>query len=199
MDAPLGLPQAFVESTTRQFRSAVPRFSELPLRVIENRLAYRDTERAVFAAFNQQMRPGWRPLSSSFDLMGSNVSKARTAASQLRAVDPTRVRVVPFESDTTQVAVLEVYPALWGAFSRDSVDASVADVLESAKVEASADIRDGVLCALAAACYERTRLAIGGRPEIIMPRDDDDRARVEGWIYAPRPSEIPIFPGGHPN
>jgi len=79
--------------------------------------------------------------------MGSNVSKAPHGSSQLRAVDPSRVRIIPFEADTTQVAVLEVYPALWAAFSMGSVDASVAGVLESAKAEVSEGLRAaGAMC-----------------------------------------------------
>ena len=186
IDAPLGLPEAFVESTAGRITNASPRLGELPIAVIENRLAYRDTERAVFAEYKSYLRPGWRPLSPSFDGMGSNVSKARAAVSQLRFLDSARVCLVPFESDAKTVAVLEVYPALWSAIPEPELDSSAARVLEVAKTEASPDVRDGLLCALSAACYERTRLHLGVFPEVILP-PDNERIKVEGWIYAPRP------------
>ena len=56
-----------------------------------------------------------------------------------------------------------------------------------ARRRASPDVRDGLLCALSAACYERTRLRLGVLPEVVLP-PDDERIRVEGWIYAPRPA-----------
>jgi hypothetical protein len=185
IDAPLGLPCAFVESSASRLTDNPARIGRLPATVVENRLAYRDTERAVCAEYRPRFRKGWRPLSPSFDGMGSNISKARRAAAQLRTLEPELVRVVPFEADTTAVAVIEVYPALWNALRSDELDPSVAAVVGSAKSEPLPDVRDGVLCALAAACYERTLRDMKGRPQVTLPPDNELVTR-EGWIYAPR-------------
>jgi hypothetical protein len=117
---------------------------------------------------------------------GEQHQQARTAVSHLRASAPERVRVVPFEADTASVAILEVYPALWSAISIADVDPSIAAVIESARSETSADVRDGALCALAAACYERNRTGVAEVPAVVLP-PDNERVRSEGWMYAPRP------------
>jgi hypothetical protein len=117
--------------------------------------------------------------------MGSNISKARRAAAQLRTLKPQLVRVVPFEADTAAVAVIEVYPALWNVLRPDELDPSAAAVVGSAKSEPLPDVRDGVLRALAAACYERTLRGLKGRPHVALPPDNEQVTR-EGWIYAPR-------------
>lgn len=185
IDAPLGMPHAFVESTGAGLTDRPARLGRLSATVVENRLAYRDTERAVCAEYRPRFRKGWRPLSPSFDGMGSNISKARRAAAHLRTLQPDLVRVVPFEADTAAVAVVEVYPALWNALRPDELDPSIAAVVESAKSEPLPDVRDGVLCALAAACYERTLRGMRGLPHVALPPDDEQVTR-EGWIYAPR-------------
>jgi hypothetical protein len=185
IDAPLGLPCAFVESTASKLTERPARIGQLAATAVENRLAYRDTERAICAEYQPRFRAGWRPLSPSFDGMGSNISKARTAAAQLRAMEPHHVRLIPFEADNKAVAVLEVYPAVWSALRPDELDPSVAAVVKSARAESVADVRDGVLCALTAACYERTFRGMHGRPQVILAPEDEQFAR-EGWIYAPR-------------
>lgn len=186
IDAPLGLPEAFVRITAARITDKAARLGQLSSTVIENRLAYRDTERAVCAEYRSRQKAGWHPLSPSFDGMGSNVSKARTAASQLRWIESDRLRVIPFEADIAPIAVLEVYPALWNALREDELDPSVTAIYESARSEDSPDVRDGILCALAAACYERTRLGMEARPQTMLPPPDPSIA-VEGWIYAPQP------------
>lgn len=186
-DAPLGLPTAFIESTTAPLSCAGAMCGKLADRMINNPLAYRDTERVIFEMFRNVFRPGWRPLSPTFDRMGSNISKARSGVAQLRANDgPGRVSVVPFDADEGAIAVLEVYPALWDVATVQAPrNDQLQTILAIAAAHASPHVGDALRCALTAASYELTRTNTPALlPRVMLP-PTAPASTQEGWIFAP--------------
>jgi len=176
VDAPLGFPRAFVQAASSRF-DAVPSLN-VPLTEgwIKNPLAYRETDRYVFEKTEKQ------PLSPSLNALANNTSKARAACACLRRKD-SRVRIAPFESDDSEVAVIEVYPALW----KKDMSGVAVEMLDRVG-NTDKDQKDAYLAALTAACYEQARTAAGGQslPSVMTPPPGlSEVVRVEGWIYAP--------------
>ncbi len=189
VDAPLGLPELFLATSAAPLRN-MPRIPRAPERVLDSRLAYRDTEREIYRLFHDAKGSGWRPLSGTFDSFGSNLSKARIGAAALRTdASWGVVKVLPFDEDLGTIAVIEVYPALWDAAPATDWSEQLLRTVKALDALApnAPDIRDGFRCALAAACYERTRRdGPPWLPTVALP-PENSRVTSEGWIYAPLP------------
>jgi hypothetical protein len=71
VDAPLGFPQEFVRSASAHIGSVRPMKGGPSEPFINNRLAFRETDRFVFEMVRK------RPLSPSLDSLANNVTKAR--------------------------------------------------------------------------------------------------------------------------
>lgn len=187
IDAPLAFPRAFAEVVSGPPEAVRTPFGGVPFgRFIDNPLAFRHTDRVVFA------ETGKLPLSPALDSLTNNATKARAAAAQLRARTPAEVSVLPFTPDGACVAMLEVYPALWKPFrSRQAAPAALRELLDAYYAVADEDERDALLCALVAASYEATRTGRAGcwLPRVRCPKATDPV--TEGWIY------FPIPPGDH--
>lgn len=180
VDAPFGFPVQFQREVGADLASAEGVGGPLPDDYIDNPLAYRESDRAVFSATDK------RPLSPSFDKLTNNITKTRAALSQL-VRHHSDLRVVPFQQDSTRCAVVEVYPALWeSARDGDSLDRSLVDILADFATSPTDDERDALLSALAAAAYECARTGRDSSfPDVLLPPDGEESVREEGWIYGP--------------
>ncbi len=184
VDCPLGWPLDFVAMVLahEQFRLAPPPISGERWR---RQLTLRHTDQYV------QARTGLTPLRVSADLIAHPAMRWAGVAAQLAQQGHDVCR------DGSGL-IAEVYPAAalktWGlphrgykgGDNRTVRDRLVADVLGAAPwldlggfdalcVESDHAL-DAVLCAL---------LARAVRSGLTEPPDDDDRARVEGWIHLP--------------
>ena len=202
IDAPLGFPADF-----SQFLSGWPfaagRLSVAagrPEREIDNRLAYRATDRHIHDTF-RVVRDGVvgtaakKPLSATFDKLGNNGTVAISHVRMWREHHGFVVRPMD-ESDGGDRHVIEVYPALLkekrhglrGQRVQERFQHLLADL--DAGVLEGTDAHDAAICAALAVC-----LAVDGRgglPKLVGPSglDGVDLATVkrEGWIYYPEPT-----------
>ena len=192
IDAPLGWPAEFVRLVTAGPHGPEP-YVPGDGGEIENRLAYRLTDRVV------RKRCGKKPLSGAFDRLGGNATKAITVCQLLRK--NAGAVVVPQEEDTEQpVVICEAYPAPWKEHARKEggLLKSAAEALPGLDMPPlGTDEADAVLCALTAACYDnQARELKRGLPELWLPEDEFTIANVEpggtrlvqqeGWIYFPK-------------
>lgn len=185
IDAPFALPESFTEAVGTPLNVRHGLAGGLPADYIENRLAFRFTDREVFRL------TGKHPMSASFNLLTNSTMKGRAALSQLAATDSDDVRVLPFDHDDedARLVVIEVYPALW---KREGCarNPALRKVLEALPEDLDPDAVDGVLSALTAAAYEATRMELeSDLPWILPPPSQEPRVRTEGWIYIPACAE----------
>jgi len=191
IDAPLGWPAKLVRLVTGGAQQAGP---YLPKHggEIENRLAYRYTDRVVYRRCRK------KPLSAAFDKLGNNATRAITLCQLLRR-NSSAVVVPQEEGHGRFVVICESYPALWkeGGERDGSLIPSAVEGLTGVGMPAlGTDEGDAVLCALTAACYDNKMRGLGlGVPGLYMPDDELAMAdcepqgarlvREEGWIYLP--------------
>jgi hypothetical protein len=189
--APLGWPAEFLRLVGSSSQQAAPCLPG-PGGEIENRLAYRFTDRVVHA------RCGEKPLSAAFGKLGNNATKAITVCQLLRR--DSGAAVVPQEEDDRQPVVFcEAYPGLRktggrkGAGLLPEAEQALAGL---AMLSPGTDEADAVLCALTAACCDNHVRGLGrGLPELGLP-PDDPMVRQEGWVYFHRPGPQTWFGGG---
>jgi hypothetical protein len=192
IDAPLGWPAGFARLVRAGLRNDEPYLPD-DGGEIENRLAYRFTDRVVHG------RCGKKPLSASFDRLGNNATKAVTLCQLLRR-NSGAVIVPQREDDGLAVAICEAYPALWKTGRRKGADllpAAARALMGLHMPPPGSDEADAVLCALTAACYDNQPRRLGLRlPELWLPEDEFAMAdaepggaqliRQEGWVYFPK-------------
>lgn len=178
IDALLGFPAAFSDLLAKHAIPAVdPNAGE-----IENRLAYRDTDRRIHEIFNR------KPLSASFDKRGNNTSVAMVHLNRLRERGLIRVR--PFDEPKNGIpTAIEVYPAVVKGRKRPGTEAlahcnDVMHALLPDDVQRGTDECDACLCALLALAYGHAGTT-PSLPALEGPPSGDAFAR-EGWIYYPR-------------
>lgn len=189
IDAPLGFPTEF--SDLLAGRTPGPFAPDG--REINNRLAYRETDRHVFTTFNK------KPLSASFDKLGNNATVAMVHTRRLRQQN--ELRVPPFDEPDDSIATgIEVYPALVkqkrkrGDTEPLPCNASVNELLPPGSQPGS-DECDACICALMALAYGHAG-RIPGLPRIEpVPPPLTETIRREGWIYYPA-ARGPHQPGG---
>jgi predicted nuclease with RNAse H fold len=191
IDAPLGWPAEFVRLVGSAPQLTSP-YLPGPGGEIENRLAYRYTDRVV------RRRWGKKPLSAAFDKLGNNATKAITLC-QLLHGNCGAVVVPQEEQDGQGVVICEAYPALWKQDARRDgpLLAPAAEALASLPMPSfGTHEADAVLCALTAAWYDnQVRGLRQNLSELWFPEDEFAMAdceadgaelvRQEGWIYFP--------------
>ena len=169
IDAPLGYPDDFVKFVTDK-----QVLFKKPAKVIDNRLAYRDTERHIYQTF------GRIPLSATFDKLGNNASVAiyhiRIWCRDLGYSVHPKMKSI---QDTK--TIIEVYPALIKD-KRGNVLSPVKELLPD-YVKEGTDEGDAAICAVMAIAY-----GANGRysklPKLIGPSKEwITAAKSEGWIY----------------
>ncbi len=170
IDAPLGYPLAYQRLVSER---EVGTFDLGP--EIENRFAYRDTERHIFATF------GRKPLSAPFDRLGNGATVAQAYA--LRWAAAHGIPIVPFSTDTGGHAILEVYPALVKEPRIGLCVPSMAPLLPPDAIP-STDTYDAAICAIHALAFARNG-ADTDLPALCGPADTMTQhvCEAEGWIY----------------
>lgn len=173
IDAPLGYPAIFSRLVSGEY----PSF-DMPQSEINNRYAYRDTERFIYSQFNK------KPLSATFDKLGNNTSLAVTTVRMWCLQYGFSLN--PFGSDTeTQRKIIEVYPALLKSSSLSQTYSRL-QKLVPIEYNLSSDSYDAAMCALLALAY-----GLGGLdqefPRIMEPPHNWNGVPSEGWIYYPVP------------
>lgn len=197
IDAPLGFPVAFAEflagwpfGETSAPGPAVP-----PDREIDNRLAYRETDRHIYDTFRvvndgKPTKTGKKPLSATFDKLGNNATVAISHIRSWRAQHGFLVHPMDAAADGDR-SVIEVYPALVKEKREgkkgESAQRWFRDLMGKIPegVAEGTDEFDAAICATLAVCFAAQ--GRGGLPKILGPEDVDglDLAAVrrEGWIY----------------
>ncbi len=166
IDAPLGFPIEFAQLLGGGAVDA----PQARGREIENRLAYRDTDREVYRVFKK------KPLSASFDKLGNNATVAMVHCRRLAVTK--QLCVVPSDQeDGTIPTAIEVYPAL----IKNARYVSRFGALIP-KHTTDPDALDAALCALLGLAY----VGDARLPHLHRPAERQmDAARREGWIYYP--------------
>ena len=183
IDAPLGFSTAYVQLVA----GGAGRLHR-PSRDIDDRLAFRESERFVHATFAK------KPMSAPHNMLGAN---ATVAISHARAWRDLGYAMLPFDGTHADRACIEVYPALEkrGGLLDERWTRLGLCIPQSAKP--GSDAFDASICALIA-------LAFGTHGEAGLPRGCGptdayaDVARREGWIYTRCPEVAPanaIEPG----
>jgi len=168
IDAPLGYPTDFQRLVAGD---AVP--LSRPDREIDNRFAYRETERHVRSTL------GRKALSAPFDKLGNNATVAISHAR--RWSEENGLRIAPFqEVSGGDSVIIEVYPALEKSREGRACQA-IADLIPEG-VELGTDAYDAAICAVLALAYAADGM-VEGLPRLCGPQTDDPVIEEEGWIY----------------
>lgn len=169
IDAPLGYPDDFVKLVTGKQVAF-----ERPAKEIDNRLAYRDTERYVHQTF------GKKPLSATFDKLGNNATVAVYHIGAWCKDLGYSVHPIMEEAQDAKI-IIEVYPALIKDTKGKALN-PVKDLLPDYIAEGT-DEADAAICAVMAIAYgangrySKLPRLIGPSKEWITP------SKTEGWIY----------------
>lgn len=169
VDAPLGFPSEFIKlvsGTVTQF--------DRPVREIENRLAYRDTDIHIYQEF------GKKPLSPVFDKLGNNCTVAITHINKW-----CKELGYSFHSKTQSPSdkkvIIEVYPALVKTSQASEAKQPIKELLPI-DLPHGTDAYDAAICAIMAVAY-----GADGRyanlPKLVGPPNGLNSVIVEGWIY----------------
>ena len=170
IDAPLGFPAAFRELLVGETSFERPLGPE-----IENRFAYRDTDRHIYGTFRK------KPLSASFDKLG-NVATVAIWHARRWSQEP-NVRIVPIQAaQDTDHAIIEVYPAL-AKPSRLSACHLPFGALLPSDVPLGTDEYDAAICAVLALSFGMNGTE-PSLPLLVHPHGvSADDLTTEGWIY----------------
>ena len=171
IDAPLGFPVGLLRFLTQPEETVTP-----PKIEIRSRLAYRDCERWVKDEFNK------KPLSAAFDKLGSNATLAMTLMRHARAAGFT---VMPFGDTPSDRTIIEVYPGIAKRAHKKNERAieAVERWMPNGPVPGS-DEYDACICAILGLVFGGAGPILGLPNLIPPPRDRQDQAKREGWIYA---------------
>lgn len=168
VDAPLGFPIDY-----QNLVSGYPLDFSKPQREIDNRLAYRETERYLHRVFSK------KALSAPFDKLGNNATVAIYYAKRWAEYG---YQLHPMaDSQDSSKSIIEVYPAL----SKTKGGMVTSPILEllPLNLKVKTDEYDAAICALLAIAYG----ANGTHPKLPIlvgpPKKLADYARQEGWIY----------------
>ena len=149
IDAPLGLPTAFVDSLKHpadtQFESDFAKGG-----FIDNPLAFRETDRTVAEIFEKT------PLSATFDKLGNPASVARWYVQQWTRTGARPSFKMMVKKGKPPFSLIEVYPALAKEMPQKA-SAPCTGYRKSIKRAApkNEDEKDAMLCALIALAYRR--------------------------------------------
>ena len=173
IDSPLAFPKALADLMAGRGHP-VPTATE-----IENPLAYRDCDRRVAEAY------GKKPLSAAFDRLGNTASLAMTLCQSLRSDGFERV---PQDTENTEKAVIEVYPAVHKRGPRRG-DPAIAPIhrLIPAQLSPDSDIYDAAICAILGLVFAGAGNELG-LPDLAT-RDASCRTD-EGWIFGLPPEFV---------
>ena len=171
IDAPLGW--------SMDFQALISNTSQFPVKVkkqIDNRYAYRDTERYIYDRYKKM------PLSASFDKLGNNATVAIAYAKEWSHLG---YKMLPQQGKSfDHRTIIEVYPGL-EIGNKPIENVAVQGALDQLPPLLPDDAYDAAICALLAlsmADQEReTNL-----PHLEGPADkgiDDTVLQAEGWIY----------------
>lgn len=169
IDAPLGYPNDFIKLV-----SGDQLLFERPAKEIDNRLAYRDTERYIYHTFDK------KPLSATFDKLGNNATVAiYHIQSWCRELG---YSVHPITKKPRDMKIIiEVYPALIKDRNGKALN-PVMELLPDGVIEGT-DECDAAICAVFAIAYgangKNSKL-----PKLIGPSNElIASSKTEGWIY----------------
>ncbi len=175
IDAPLGFPVSFRKLVTGESPTW-----KCPDYEIQNRFAYRETERHVYDIFHK------KPLSATFDKLGNNATVALTHARRWR--DEESFTMLPFaDGASNRKVIIEVYPALVKLGDTEWVKSRFGKLLPS-DLKSESDERDAAICALMAVAFAAEGKNAEFPPMIGPPTKEIDVYREEGWIYYPDPA-----------
>ncbi|AOM82170.1 DUF429 domain-containing protein [Salisediminibacterium beveridgei] len=168
VDAPLGYPELFTQllngSKVKQTR---------PDREIDNRMAYRQTDRYIYKTRSK------KPLSASFDRIGNNATVAMLHANQWREEEGFTLEPQD-NSNGSSRTIIEVYPALVKMARYKKVQPFLEKQMP-AGLDSGTDAYDAAICALYAMAYQTKGKLL---PELVHPKVAElDQARHEGWIF----------------
>jgi predicted nuclease with RNAse H fold len=170
IDAPLGFPYTYKKMINGEFI-----FFNKPMREIENRLAYRDTERYIYEAF------GKKPLSGTFDRLGNNSTVAIYYAQMWCRNYGYAIHPIT-ETDDERKVIIEVYPGLVKSNQKGRALSPVLELIPEG-VKEGTDEYDAVICALMAIAYGAEG-RLSSLPKVVGPFGKwIESAKNEGWIY----------------
>jgi Protein of unknown function (DUF429) len=191
IDAPLGFPIAF-----RDLLAGGPGPSiDLKNPEIENRLAYRETDRNIHQTFRKKL------LSASFDRIGNPATVAIVHTRRLSNAG--KLRILPFDEPKIGIPIaIEVYPALLKETKPEAaakldkallkekkpkpVLRAVREMLPKSSKDGTHEL-DACLCALLALAYGYDG-RIKSLPKLQGPHGSVAAIQYEGWIFHQDPA-----------
>lgn len=174
IDAPLGFSKEYVQLVA----GGAGRLHR-PTRDIDDRLAFRDSERFVHDRF------GKKPMSAPHNMLGAN---ATVAISHARAWRELGFAMLPFDGAFADRACIEVYPALEKDKGLLAARWTRLGIQVPSGVKRGSDAFDAAICALIAIAFATRGEA--GLPSICGPSGPHAAgARDEGWIYTRCPDD----------
>jgi predicted nuclease with RNAse H fold len=170
IDAPLGFPADFVQlvsgETVECFR---------PQREIDNKLAYRDTDRHIYNELDNK-----KPLSATFDKLGNNCTVAVCHINKWCKEDGYSIHPMT-NNPIDKKIIIEVYPALVKPSQLGEVKSPLKELLPK-NIPYPSDAYDAAICAIMAVAYGADGKFLQ-LPKLVHPPDHLDSVIKEGWIY----------------
>ncbi|AXF57672.1 DUF429 domain-containing protein [Salicibibacter kimchii] len=169
VDAPLGYPKAFKQLINGEINPV-----DKPEKEIQNPLAYRYTDRAIYEML------GKKPLSAVFDRIGNNTTVAMSHAKLWEKRDGFKIYPMEKQGKEDKKIIIEVYPALLKASKKSEAHTNIRQYLPT-NIKPGTDAYDACICALYAIAFGVNDSPL---PNLAHPpTHEKETVKEEGWIY----------------